>query len=172
MNKRALIYGCIYCLLFIIYKLVILLGGYTLTKFGFYYSNIVGMIFIWPFFYITVKQTRDKDLGGIIAGRDAIRLCLTVLATAVIITSFYNYFEFNLKYKEIATEYYHSQEYIDILKAQQARYPDKIKTENFPNIIEEQIRELSAFKATTGKLIPFMFIGLGGAFITAMLMKR
>ena len=38
--------------------------------------------------------------------------------------------------------------------------------------LEEQIRELSAFKATTGKLIPFMFIGLGGAFVTAMMMKR
>jgi len=172
MNKRALINGCIYGLLFIIYKLVILLGGYTLSKFGFYYSNIIGMIFIWPFYYVTVKQARDKDYGGIISGREAVRLCLTVFATALIITSLYNYFEFNLAYKEIATRYYHSDEYLNILKVQQLKYPDKIKIENFPAIVEEQIRDLSAFKATTGKLIPFMFVGLGGAFVTAMLMKR
>ena len=172
MNKRALINGCIYCLLFIIYKLIILLGGYTLSKFGFYYSNIVGMIFIWPFYVVAVKQVRDKDYGGIISGKDAVRLCLTVFATALVITSLYNYFEFNIAYKEIATRYYHSQEYLDILKAQQLNHPDKIKTENFPLIVEEQIRDLSAFKATTGKLIPFMFVGLGGAFVTSMLMKR
>lgn len=172
MNRRALLFGCIYCLLFIIYKLVILIGGYTLTKFGFYYSNIVGMVFIIPFYFITVQQVRDKDFGGVISGRDAMRMCMTVLATAVIITSIYNYFEFNLKYKDIATEYYHSDEYLNVLRAQQSRYPDKIKTENFPAIIEEQISALSAFKATTGKLIPLMFVGLGGAFLASIMLKR
>jgi hypothetical protein len=172
MNKRALTFGVIYCIVVIIFKLVILLGGYTLSKFGFYYSNIVSMLLILPFFYLTVKQVRDKDYNGIIGGKECVRLCLTVLATGVIIISLYNYIEFNWKFREIAEGYYNSQDYLDVLTEQQKRYPDRIKRESFPAIIQEQIRELSAFKATTGKLIPMLFIGLAGSFMTAILMKR
>ncbi|MDI1354955.1 MAG: DUF4199 domain-containing protein [bacterium] len=172
MNKRALIYGCIYAALVIIFKLVILLGGYTLTKFGFYYSNVVSILFIFPFFYLGIQQTRDKDLGGIISGRDSIKLALTILSISVIFVSMYNYIEFNWKYKDIAIEYYNSRDYFNILTAQQIAHPDKLKVENFPKIIEEQISDLSAFKATTGKLIPMLFFGFGGAFVMAMFLKR
>ena len=172
MNKRAIAFGLLYSFLVIIFKLFILLGGYTLSKFGFYYSNILSVFMILPFFFIAIQQVRDKDQGGIITGKQAVRIAMTVLAIGIILISFYNYIEFNWKFKEIATGYYHSNEYLEILKAQQAKYPEKIKVENFPNIINEQISELSAFKATTGKLIPLIFLGLSGAFIASVLMKK
>jgi len=172
MNRRAFNFGLVYSILVIIFKLIILLGGYTLTKFGFYYSNIISVLFIVPFFFLSIRQVRDKDYAGIISGKESIRLALTVLAISILVVSMYNYIEFNWKFKDIAIEYYNSQQYYDILAEQQQRFPDKLKTENFPTIIEEQIRELSAFKATTGKLLPMMLIGLGGAFVSAMLMKR
>src|SRR6476620_5364039 len=105
MNKRALAYGLIYSILVIIFKLVILLGGFTLTKFGFYYSNITAILFIIPFFYVAIKQVRDRDYDGVIGGKEAIRISLTVLAISILIISAYNYLEFNWKYKEIATQY-------------------------------------------------------------------
>jgi hypothetical protein len=86
--------------------------------------------------------------------------------------SIYHYIEFNWKYREMAVEYYNSPEYLNILKDWSAKQPDKIKIDNFPNIIQEQIGALSAGKATTGKLFPLILIGLGGAFVTAMIMKR
>jgi hypothetical protein len=172
MNKRALIVGLIYCLVVIIFKLVILLGGYTLTRFGFYYSNVVGVFLIIPFFIIAIHQVREKDFGGIISGRDAVRMALTVLAVSMIVLSIYNYIEFNWKYKELAIEYYNSPEYLQILKDWSAKQPDKIKIDDFPNIIQEQIGALSAGKATTGKLFPLILIGLSGAFICGLAMKR
>jgi hypothetical protein len=172
MNKRALFFGLLYCGLVVAFKLVILLGGYTLTKFGFYYSNITAVLFIIPFFIMAVGQVRDKDHGGVISGRDAARIAITVLAVAVVVLSIYHFIEFKLSYHDIATQYYQSEEYLDILKVQQAQHPDKIKTTDFPRIIEEQISSLSAFKATTGKLVPLLFIGFSGAFITAVFMKR
>ncbi len=172
MNKRAVSIGLLYSVLAIIFKLVILLGGYTLTKFGFYYSNIVTVLFTLPFFFLAIYLVREKDLGGIISGKDAMRMAMTVLGISVIILSVYNYIEFNWKFKDIATQYYQGNEYLEILKTQQKKYPDKIKVENFPGIIQEQLSSLSAFKATTGKLIPLLFIGVGGAFISAILLKR
>lgn len=84
----------------------------------------------------------------------------------------YHFIEFNWKFKEIAVQYYNSQDYLEVLKRMQAQLPDKIKTEDFPKIIEEQIQSLSAFKASTGKLLPLLIIGLSGAFITSALMKK
>jgi hypothetical protein len=172
MNKRALVIGLIYCAVVIAFKLFILLGGYTLTRFGFYYSNIVAIFAIVPFFIIAIHQVREKDFGGVIGGKDAMRMALTVLAVAAIVLSVYNYVEFNWKYKEIATQYYNSPEYMQVLKDMQTKMPGKIKTEDFPKIIESQISSLAAGKATTGKLFPLVLIGLSGAFITAMFMKR
>lgn len=172
MNKRALIVGLIYCLVVIVFKLIILLGGFTLTRFGFYYSNIVGVFMIIPFFVIAIQQVRDKDFGGIISGKDAFRMALTVLAVAAVVLSLYNYIEFNWKFREIAVQYYNSDAYLQILKDWQVKQPDKIKIDNFGKIIDEQIGALSASKAMTGKLFPLILIGLSGAFITAMIMKR
>lgn len=172
MNKRALYISVLYSVLFIIYKLIVLLGGYTLTKFGFYYSNIVGIFFLLPFLFLAIYLVREKDYNGVIAGKDAMRIALTVLAMSTIFVSTYNYIEFNWKFKDIAVLYYNSTDYLEILKKQQLRYPDKLKTEDFPKIIQEQISQLSAFKATTGKLIPMMLFGLGGAFVAAMTLKK
>jgi hypothetical protein len=172
MNKRALIIGLIYCITVIIFKLFILLGGYTLTRFGFNYSNIVSIFLIIPFFIVAIRQVREKELGGLIGGKEAVRIALTVLAVGAVIVSIYNYIEFNWKFKEIAIQYYNSDTYLQILKDWQTKMPDKIKTEQFPKIIEEQISALSASKATTGKLFPLVLIGLSGAFVSAMLMKK
>lgn len=172
MNKRALYFSLFYTATVIIFKLIILLGGYTLSKFGFYYSNIIGIVLVIPFMFLAVYLAREKDYMGILGGKEAVRIALTVLAVSTILISIYNYIEFDWKYKDLAVQYYNSTEYLEILMKQQARYPDKIKTENFPKIIEEQISQLSTFKATTGKLIPMMLFGLGGAFLTAITLKR
>jgi len=172
MNKRALYLSLVYSILFIAFKLYILLGGYTLTKFGFYYSNIVGITFIIPFLFLAVYLVREKDYAGVIGGKEAMRIALTVLALSTIFISVYNYIEFNWKFKDIATIYYNSNDYLEILKQQQLRFPDKLKTDDFPKIIQEQISQLSAFKATTGKLIPMMLFGLSGSFIAAVTLKR
>lgn len=172
MNRRALIIGIFYCLTIIAFKLYILLGGYTLTKFGFYYSNIVGVFLILPFYWLAIKQVRDNEMGGVIGGKEAVRVSLTVLAVGVVLLSIYNFIEFTWKYKDISIQYYNSTEYLGVLQDMQARYPGKIKTEDFPKIIDEQIAALSAMKATTGKIFPLLLIGLSGSFIMSAIMKR
>ena len=172
MNKKALTLSIVYSVLVIIYKLVILLGGYTLSKFGFYYSNIVGIFFILPFLFAAVYWVREKDYDGIIGGREAIRIALTVLALSTIFLSIYNYVEFMWKYKDIAIQYYQSEEDLGMLQKQQFMHPDKLKVTDFPKIIDEQIAQLSPLKSTTAKLIPTLMFGLSGAFIAAVTLKK
>ncbi len=169
MNKRALIFGLAYCVVVIAFKLIILLGGYSLSTFGYFYSGITSTLLITPFYILAVKMVRDKDYGGIIGGKEAVRICLTIFAIGAVIISVYNYFEFEYSGKAMAIDYYNSEQFMTFLKSQV-----KIKAEDYQKIIAEQIQasEVSAFKATTGKLFSYMFIGLSAAFGVSVFMKR
>ncbi|MBK7669373.1 MAG: DUF4199 domain-containing protein [Sphingobacteriaceae bacterium] len=167
MNKRALYLGISYSILVIVYKLIILLGGYQLTKFGFYYSHFLSVAFILPFMIIAIKLARDNDNGGVISGKDAVKVGLGVFGISVIILSAYTYIEFEWKLREISVQYYNSAEYLEFLKKQ-----TKITPEMYPKIIEENTAALSAMKAVTAKLFSFFLLSFAFAFITAVFMKK
>jgi Protein of unknown function (DUF4199) len=122
-----------------------------------------------PFYFLAIKSVRDNDNYGIIAGKDAMRIALTVFAVSVLIISIYNYIEFELSGRALAIKYYKSEQFLEFLKSQ-----SKIKVEEYSKIIEDQIKlaEVSSFKATTGKLFSYMLIGLPSAFICAVFLKR
>ncbi|MBK9285927.1 MAG: DUF4199 domain-containing protein [Sphingobacteriaceae bacterium] len=169
MNKKGLYFGLAYSLFVIIFKLVILFGGFSLTHFGWYYSNITAVFMVIPFYILAIKSTRDKDYNGVIGGKEATRIALTVFIVGAVLVSAYNYFEFEYAGKKIAIEYYNSAQFLDYLK----KLP-QVKEADYAKIIEEQIKntEVSAFKATTGKLFSYILLGLSSTFICAVLLKR
>lgn len=168
MNKHALIFGTAYALLVVAIKLAVLLGGYSLTRFGFYYAHITSVFLIIPFYIFAVLRQRRLN-GGTIGGREGLRVALSVFAVGALLTSVYNYVEFEQSGKQLAIDYYNSQQFLDFLKSQ-----SKIKAADYSKIIAEQIQnaDVSAFKATTGRLFSLMLIGLSGAFIVAATLKR
>jgi hypothetical protein len=171
MNKKALLVGVAYCVTTIIFKLIVLFGGYSFTKFGFYYAQIISVLMLIPFFILAIYLVREKDFGGVISGRDAVRMALTVLAVGIVVISIYNYIEFSMATEQWIS-YYKSEAFMDVLKNMHEKMPAKVKTEDFQKIINEQISSLSAGKATTGKLFPMILIGLGSAFACGFIMKR
>jgi uncharacterized membrane protein YhaH (DUF805 family) len=168
MNRKALYFALAYSALVILFKLVILMGGYSLTKFGYYYSTVTAVFLIIPFYFLAIRTVRDRDYGGVITGREAMRVALTVFAVSAIIISVYNYFEYEYSGKELAIQYYNSEQYLEFLKTRTKTAP-----EDYRKIIDEQIKdsENAAFRATTGKLFSSLIIGLSGAFIASVLMK-
>lgn len=171
MNKKALLYGLLYCLVVIAFKLSVILSGNLFSKFGFYYSIITCVFLIIPIFFIAIYHVRKKDYGGFISGKEALRIALTVLAVGLVGTYIYNYIEFSWQLNEYAN-WYNGPEYLEQLTEQQKLHPDKLKAEDFPKIIKDQISSLSPFKAATGRIVPLLFIGLSGAFAASVLMKR
>ena len=167
MNKKALFYGLIYSITFIAIKLTVLLGGYSLNKFGYYFSNISCVLLIIPFYFIALKHIRDRDYKGVISGKDSIKLLLTIFGLSAIITGVYNYIEFECFGKKLAVDYYKSEQFLIYLKSQ-----SKIKVEDYVKIIAEQINNASSFKSTTGKLFSAILISTSSAFIVASIMKR
>lgn len=172
MNKRALGLGIAYSVIVIIYKLIIILGGYQLTNFGFYYSHFISVVAIIPFMILAVKQTRDIEYGGSISGREALKTALGVFGVAVVILSIYNYIEFVWKLQEISVQYYNGPDYREFLERQAKNNPTKINPGMFQAIIDENIAALSPIKAVTAKLFSFFLISFSFAFIIAVFMKR
>jgi hypothetical protein len=167
MSKRVIFIGIIYSILVIVFKIYIILEGYQLTRFGFYYSHVLSVFCIIPFIILAIRQVRDKDLGGKISGKNAFAIGLSVAAVAVILLSVYAYIEFEWKFRNLSVEYYHSNDFLEVLKKSK-----NVKSENYPKIIEDQIAGLSAIKAVTAKLFSFMFISGSSAFVCAVFMKR
>ena len=140
MNKRALFFGLAYSATIIAYKLILLYGNYSFTKFGFYYANVVGILAIVPFFILCVQQVRDKEYGGFIGGREAIRLAFTVLSVSIIVISAYNYFEVGSeKFRTEAEKYYRGSEYLELLTTQQKLIPEKLKVEDIVNVAKKYL---------------------------------
>lgn len=169
MNRGALFHGLAYAILAILFKLYIIIGGYSFTTFGFYFANVTAAALIIPFYYSAIRQARDRHNDGFIAGREAMRIALTVFAVGALLLSVYHYAEFELKGKELAMEYYRSEQFLEFLKRQ-----PKVKPEQYQAVIDEQISaaDSAAFKATTAKLFSFIIVGVSAAFITSVLMKR
>src|SRR5258706_11898413 len=142
MNKKALYYGIAYSVVAIAFKLYILLGGYALSRFGYFYSNIIAVLLIIPFYILAIRDVRDNNYEGVISQKEGMRIALTIFAVAAILTSVYNYFEYQYSGKNLAIEYYNGQQFMDYLKAR-----PNVKPEEYGKIIEEQIKksEGSAF---------------------------
>ncbi len=172
MNKRAVILGIIYSVCVIIYKLVIVLSGQQLTTFGFYYSHIISVFMIIPFMIMAIKYVRDMERGGIIGGRDALKVGLTVFGISVVILSCYNAIEFVWKLEDLSKEYYNGPEYNAFLERQAKLNPDKLNPGMFQGIIDDNIAALSPLKAVTAKLFSFFLISFSSAFIIAVFMKK
>jgi hypothetical protein len=168
MNKRTLLYGLAYCVCYILFKLYIIYGGYALTRFGFFYSHVIAVVLIIPFYYLAVKNQRDREMGGFIGGREAIRAALGVFAVGAVIASVYNYLEYEYSGKDLAIGYYNSEQFTDYLLKK------NVKPRDFDKIIAEQVANSkdAGFKATTGKLFSMLIIGVSGALIVGTLMRR
>jgi len=165
-KNKAVSLGIIYSVLVIIYKLIIILGGYALTKFGFFFSNIISVAAIIPFIFMAIYLTK-KEKGGFIGGKQGMHIGLLLTIVAAVILSAYNYIEFEWKWKDLSVEYYNSAAYEDFLSKNA-----QIKPEEYPKIIESAIAELSPFKAITAKLFVLFFFGVSSSFMSAVLLRK
>lgn len=166
MNKKALVIAFIYSALVIIYKMSIWFSGKMFNDFNFKYSHILTVLSIIPFLIVAIKLVRDKDNNGVISGRDAMRIALTVVGISAIVLSVYNYIEFKMNMDAFA-DYYRSDTYMSYMLKD-----PKAKQLGYQKIIDFQISQLSPIKATTGKLFPFLLLSLSGSFICAVFMKK
>ncbi len=170
MHKRALIFALVYSLLVIGFKLFLQYGHYYTTTFGFVFSHITSVLFIVPFIIVLLVTVKQKEFDGVIGGREAMRIGLTMVAVSAVLITLYNYFEISQFGKEMAEAYYNGDRFKLLLVK---KVPDVTK---HAGIIAENIKltteENTPFISATVKLLPLIFIGSSSAFITSVFVKR
>lgn len=165
-TKRPVAFALIYSVIAIIFKLIVLLGGFALTKFGFYFSNIVSVLMMVPFIFLTIYFVK-KDNGGFIGGKEGLQSGLKMAVLAIIILSAYHYIEFEWKWHDLSVEYYNSAQFKEFL----GKNPT-IKVGQYPKIISDGINELSPMKAVTGKLFLLLFFAVSTSFVCAVALRK
>ena len=161
--------GIIAALAVIVFKLVIILGGFALTKFGFSWSQFVAVLIMLPFIPLSIKQARDAR-GGMIGGKRALQQGLKTAVIAIVLISVYHYIELEWKWKDIAYQYYHSEAFLNILKNN-----SNVKPQEYQAWIDEgviQFSRTSPFRYVTLKMVPYLFFSVSTSFICAVFMKR
>lgn len=171
MNKRSIYLAVIYSILVIAFKLYVIYGGLALTKFGFNYAHILTVACIIPFLFLAIKQQRDKELGGVIGGKVALKQAMTVAVVSAIILSAYSYFEFEFKWKEISYQYYQGDAFHKKYDEFYAQNPNA-KKETFENVVKYNIDNLSAFRFMTVRLLSFLLLSFSASFMLAVFMKK
>ncbi|MBS1652041.1 MAG: DUF4199 family protein [Bacteroidetes bacterium] len=168
-NKKALIIAAIYCVLTISFRLYMLLGNHYITRFGFYYTYVLTVLAIIPFYIIAIIWVRRKDYNGIIRGKDAMKTALIVFSIGLIVSAIYNYVEFKIYGSQLAQTYYNSEDFLNFLKSKK-----EVPPADYSKIISEQIAlaSISAFKATTAKVFSFCLLGISSAFFCAFALKK
>jgi len=171
MNKRAIYFALAYSIFVIIFKLIIIFGGFGLTNFGFKYSHIISVFLIIPFIAAAIFMEREKTMGGFIRGREGLKIGVTVVMISSIILALYGYFEFEYYLRDLSKEYYSSpefyQKYLDFYKAN-----PKAKQETFEKVVELNVSGLDTFRFITVRLISFVLIGFACAFLCAVFLKK
>lgn len=165
--RKAFLFAVVYSAACMVFKMYIIQSGLILTTFGFYYSHAITVLFLVPFMFAALFLYRNKFNGGNISGREGFKFLLAVLLFTIILMSAYHYVEFEWKLRGLAKDYYKGPLFLEFLKKQ-----SKIKAEDYPKIIEEQLNALSAFKAVTSKLVSYLVIGTGSAFFSALILKK
>lgn len=165
--RRAFIFASVYSASSMAFKIYIIQSGLILTNFGFYYSHAITVLFLVPFMFASLFLYRNKFNGGKISGREGFKFLLAVLLFSIVLMSAYHYVEFEWKLRGLAGEYYNGPLFMEFLQKQ-----SKIKPDEYPKIIAEQLNALSAFKAVTSKMMSYLVIGTGSAFFSALILKR
>jgi glucan phosphoethanolaminetransferase (alkaline phosphatase superfamily) len=165
--KKALPFALIYCAVSISFKIYIILSGLILTRFGFYYSHAITLLFMIPYLFLSLWIFRKKNFPGEMSGRIGFQFLLSVLVWIVLGMSLYHAVEFRWKIQDLAETYYRSSDYLNFLKQQ-----SRIKPEDYSKIIDEQIQSLSVMKAVTSKIMAYLILGISSSFIFALLGRR
>ncbi|MCX8081497.1 MAG: DUF4199 domain-containing protein [Bacteroidia bacterium] len=165
--KISFFFALLYSLICILFKVYVIQSGLILTNFGFYYSHAITVLFLIPYFFLSLWYYRKKIITGTYSGRQGFKFLMEILVFSILCMSVYHYAEFEWKLKELACQYYRSELYLNFLKKQ-----SRLKPEDYPKIIEEQIRSASAFKAVTSKILSYLIIGGSGAFFCALIQRK
>jgi len=166
-KNSSFILALIYSLLFAATVCIVFYGDHIsyIT-----HAYLIGLLFMLPFIYAAIWQKRKQN-GGIIGGRDAVKEGLRFVIAATLFMSLFQVIFFELDFREYKINFMQTAG-PEILKEQIAAGKAKISESQIPQIIAEDVQNVTVFKEITAVVFKNLFYGTFCAFISALILKR
>jgi hypothetical protein len=168
MNKRLIFFSLLYVLFTTSSICISFYGGYIKQLNLVYFLTLLSF---FPFVFIYLLQIRNKEYGGTISGKDAMKQALKMVMLSTLLLTIFQVVFFELDFKEYKINHIKSIG-PDILKKEITKGQLKAKVEDIPKILENDIKQVSLFAEVTATLFKTIFYGLFSSFISAIILKR
>ena len=168
MNKRLILFSSLYIIFTIAAICISFYGGYIKQLNLIYFLTLLSFL---PFVFVFLLQFRNKDNGGIISGRDAMKQALKMVLLSTFLLTLFQIVFFEMDFRDYKINHIRAIG-PDIIKQEISKGQLKAKVEDIPKILENDIKQVTLFAEITATLFKTIFYGLFSSFISAMILKR
>jgi predicted secreted protein len=168
MNKRLILFSSLYSVFTIVAICISFYGGYIKQLNLIYFLTLLSFL---PFVFVFLLQLRNKDNGGIISGRDAMKQALKMVLLSTFLLTLFQIVFFEMDFRDYKINHIRAIG-PDIIKQEISKGQLKAKVEDIPKILENDIKQVTLFAEITATLFKTIFYGLFSSFISAMILKR
>ena len=167
MNPKTFIFPSIYSTLVIIATCITFYGGFTshMNK-----VTIIGWLFIVPFCVAAMLFAKKTIYQGNIGGKDSVKEGLKFIIFSSIILVIFQSIFFTLDFKAYKIDF--MQTYgVELAKTQIKNGNLKISESEIPNLIRQEIEQVTLFKECTSILFKNLFLGTITTILTAVTLR-
>jgi hypothetical protein len=168
MNKRLILFSSLYTVFTIVAICISFYGGYIKQLNLIYFLTLLSFL---PFVFVFLLQLRNKDNGGIISGRDAMKQALKMVLLSTFLLTLFQIVFFEMDFRDYKINHIRAIG-PEIIKQEISKGQLKAKVEDIPKILENDIKQVTLFAEITATLFKTIFYGLFSSFISAMILKR
>ena len=167
MSSKTFIFPSIYSVLVIIATCITFYGGYTahINK-----VTIIGWLLIIPFCVASMLYAKKVIYQGNIGAKDAVKEGLKFVIFSSIILMVFQTIFFELDFKAYKINFIETYG-VELAKAQIKNGHLKITEAEIPNLIKQEIEQVTLFKEYTSIIFKNLFLGIITSVITAVTMR-
>ena len=167
MNPKTFVFPSLYSALVILATCITFYGGYSQSING---VTIIGWLLIIPFCVGSMLYAKKYIYNGVIGGKDAIKEGLKFIIFSSIILVLFQAVFFTLDFKAYKIDF--MQTYgVELAKAQIKAGNLKITESEIPNLIKQEIEQVTLFKECTSVVFKNLFLGTITAVLTGVAMR-
>lgn len=171
-HKRVLIFSLVYSLLSIAAILLAYSGKIGTPVKAINATYLLSTLAMFPFIFITIKLFRDKDNGGNIGGKEAIRTGLRFVAFSAIVLVIFQLIFFYSGFREFKITYFKT---IGMEIKQKDKAAGKYKGTDLEmqKLVNEEVeKSVTPFSEVTGVLFKSFVYGLFCSFMCSVFLRR
>ncbi len=167
MNPKSFVFPSLYSALVIIATCVTFYGGYInhINK-----ITIIGWLLIIPFCVAAMIYAKKVIYQGNIGGKDAVKEGLKFIVFSTLILVVFQSIFFTLDFKAYKVDFIETYG-VELARTQIKNGNLKITEAEIPNLIKQEIEQVTLFKECTSIVFKNLFLGVITSVITAVTMR-